>query len=488
MYRHKILTRRETADIWEKTNPILKKNEMGVEIILNKDRTISHYNIKLGDNINPWVNLPYYYENLNETDTAEIIDDFVINISTRKPIEDFIAMYGEGGGLKSGKEPVEDNDVLRLKDLTDIGTSIPTPNKLVKYNEDAGLKSDKVPDENNDVARYSEVSVINNEISTINNKLSTLNGAYYVLDSYDFGKAIDETNPDDIHILNTYAIANTPGASSMADVYNDTVIINEFDTSEFVYNKIADIWVKYPNGYLTIATNEHLGVVKGTDITNGFVSIKSNGIMNVNGFSDLSDKLDTIESGAQVNKIETVETITPDANKNITLTRVFTTDAAFIAENPSIPPGTRVVKLYENPVSEYIKQVDSSYLKISDIFGGWNQITFTPSASDITRPPLVYWNSTARLLHIYWNATIIGATFNIGKIIGVISGGPFPITRLQRSLVEMEGPNYTGRLAADLDITEVGRVYVYPLVNQIEGQYASLNNGLIHGDTLIHIF
>jgi hypothetical protein len=265
MFRNNTLTtRRETTDVWQSQNPILDDMELGVEIILNQDRTVSHYNIKLGDGITQWNSLDYFYENLNEEDTNEILDDFTINLATRKPVANRIPIYDDDKGLKSGKEPVEDDDVLRLKDLTDIGTSTPTPNKLVKYNEYAGLKSDKVPNEDNDVARYSEVSVINNEISTINNKLSTLNGAYYVLDPYNFGKTLDETNPDDIHILNTYAIASTPGASSMADVYNDTVIINEFDTSEFVYNKIADIWVKYPNGYLTIAANNHLGVVKGT--------------------------------------------------------------------------------------------------------------------------------------------------------------------------------------------------------------------------------
>jgi hypothetical protein len=265
MFRNNVLTtRRETTDIWQSQNPILDDMELGVEIVLKEDRTISHYNIKLGDGVTPWQTLEYFYEQLNDEDTNEILDDFTINLATRKPVANRIPIYDDDAGLKSGKEPTEDDDVIRLKDLSgssEFGTATPTAGKLAKYNDDKGLKSGKAATENNDVLRFLE---FNNEVSDINSRISTLTGAYYVLDAYNFGKTLDVLDPDDVTILNTYTIANTPGASSMADVYDNTVIINEFDTSEFVYNKISELWVKYPNGYLTIATNDHLGVVKGT--------------------------------------------------------------------------------------------------------------------------------------------------------------------------------------------------------------------------------
>jgi hypothetical protein len=303
MFKNNVLTtRRETTDVWKLKNPILDDMEPGIEIILDNDRKPSYYNIKLGNGSSHWNSLDYFYKNLNDEDTNEILDDFITNLATRKPVADRIPIYSDNNTLKSAA-PLDSNDVARLEDFdginseveqleTDVSsltdsfnthiqsttahnaTDTPTANKIAMYNNESGLKSGKIATENNDVMRLLE---FNNEVSNINSKISTLNGAYYVLDAYNFGKELDETDPEDINLLNTYAIANTPGASSMADVYNDTVVINEFDTSEFVYNKISELWVKYPNGYLTIATNDHLGVVKGTPVpTDPFDTSKNN--------------------------------------------------------------------------------------------------------------------------------------------------------------------------------------------------------------------
>jgi hypothetical protein len=374
MFKHKIICRRETKDIWQSQNPVLEKNAMGVEIILDADRIPEYYNIKLGDGSTPWNTLNYFYTNLNADDTDEIIDDFYINIATRKPVEDFIPIYNENNtlksgppveeddvirktdvatiidatdfptagkvarynasaGLKSAKMPTENNDVVRFLDLTTHennthahnATDAPTPSRIAMYNGDAGLKSGKIPTENNDVVRFLE---FNDEVSSINSKISTLNGAYYVFDSYNFGKTLDETDPDDILILNTYAIANTPGATSMADVYNDSVIVNEFDSAEYVYNKIAEVWVKYPNGYLTVATNDHLGVVKGTqppadptdESKDTYVQVLADGAMKL--------------VGDRLGKVNSVDGVAPNSDKDIELT-IAMTKADFAAlEDP----------------------------------------------------------------------------------------------------------------------------------------------------------
>jgi hypothetical protein len=468
MFKHKMMTvRRELPGAWVSENPILKFNELAVEILPD-----NRFNIKKGNGHTPWVSLEYFYVNLNLEDTNEIIDDFLVNIGTRKPVEDFFVMYGDGDGLKSGKVPDEDDDVVRLSDVStivdatdtpianrvvkysensglksdkipdenndvvrltdlsnanDISTAIPTAKKLVKYNDDAGLKSGKVPDEDNDVIRKAELDAhksdteahsatstptasriafynenaglksskvpvenddvirlldFTNEVANINSKISTLNGAYYVLDAYNFGKILNETDPDDIILLNTYAIANTPNASSMADVYNDTVIINEFDTSEFVYNKISELWVKYPNGYLTIATNDHLGVVKGTadpgdGSKDGAVSVNLHGEQEVIGFNDLkyrvgvaegdiNGKLDIQQAAddegkAMVigpdgklapgvsGKVDSVDGVEPGGDKNVKLTHIYVSAEDFEADKANIPAGARVVKLYESP-------------------------------------------------------------------------------------------------------------------------------------------
>jgi hypothetical protein len=193
------------------------------------------------------------------------------------------------------------------------------------YNADSKLKSGAAATDNNDVIRFLE---FNNEISDINSKISTLNGAYYVLDAYEFGKELDVLDPDDVSILNTYAIANTPNASSMADVYDNTVIINEFDTSEFVYNKISELWVKYPNGYLTIATNDHLGVVKGTqpptdpddESKDTYVQVLADGTLKL--------------VGDRLGKVNTVDNVAPDTNKNIALSVPMTKAQHDALEDP----------------------------------------------------------------------------------------------------------------------------------------------------------
>jgi hypothetical protein len=309
MEQRRINVKRKITVDWESENPVLERNEMGVEILFQSEKL----KIKLGDGVSDWATLPYFIDReLSREIANEIIDNFTVESAAYIPVANRFALFGPHKGLKSGKEPAEDDDVVRLIDIGSLNsaTDIPAPDKVAKYNNNAGLKSDKIPVESNDVVRYEEfnphitnnyahnatatpetnkIAMYNNdaglksgkaasesndvvrfieytnELSDINSKISTLNGAYYVLDAYNFGRILSETDPDDIIILNTYAIANTPNAASMADVYDNMVIINEFDNAEYVYNKTEGTWVKYPSGYLTIASNDHLGVVKGTE-------------------------------------------------------------------------------------------------------------------------------------------------------------------------------------------------------------------------------
>jgi hypothetical protein len=273
MFKH-VLTnvRREYTVSWETENPILGFNVLAVEII-NKNK----FNIKKGDNITPWNQLNYWYKDLCLDNLNEIIDDYYANIGSRKPLEDFFAMYGDNNKLKSGGPPTENDDVCRLSDLNAVAgnlrehinsttaheaASYPAAGRIAMFDSDKGLKSGKKPEDDNDVIRFKEYT---SDIGSINLKLSTINGAYNIFPSYDFGKNLDTDDQNDVLILNTYSIANTPSASSMNDVLNNSVVINTFDYTEYIYNKNQNIWVNYGNGFLTVATNERLGVVRGTD-------------------------------------------------------------------------------------------------------------------------------------------------------------------------------------------------------------------------------
>jgi hypothetical protein len=182
MYHNNVLaTRRETSDVWKSQNPILADMELGIEIILDANRKPSYYNIKLGNGSTPWNSLNYFYKNLNEEDTNEILDDFTINLATRKPVANRIPIYGDNNTLKSAA-PIDSDDVARLEDFDGINsdieqlkddlsdletdldthtqsttahsaTSIPIANKIVMYNSESGLKSGKIAAENNDVMR-----------------------------------------------------------------------------------------------------------------------------------------------------------------------------------------------------------------------------------------------------------------------------------------------------------------------------------------------
>jgi hypothetical protein len=163
--------------------------------------------------------------------------------------------------------------------------------------------------------------------------------------------------------LNAYAISQTPNASTIDDVYNDTVIINEFDTSEYVYNKISGQWVRYPNGYLTTATNSHLGVVKGTqppsdptdESKDTFIQVLNDGQMKLIGNS--------------VGKVNSVNNIEPDSSKNIKTDYIYETEQEYEDDKDNIPVNARIVKLWESPDNQ---NLDDDYSFDEKPVLGWN--------------------------------------------------------------------------------------------------------------------
>jgi hypothetical protein len=133
-------------------------------------------------------------------------------------------------------------------------------------------------------------------------KLETLNGHYYPLDGYDFGKTLDVKTPDDgdVIVLTTYAMT-MEGVSDPAQIIENTVIKNEFDGVEFVWNAVNQTWLDWGIGNIVTASNEHLGVVEGTadpgdGSKDGFVAVHLGGTMETIGFSAAKTKLDNLVS------------------------------------------------------------------------------------------------------------------------------------------------------------------------------------------------
>jgi hypothetical protein len=225
-------------------------------------------------------------------------------------IDELIAIVREGGVIgdydKLENKPAIDGNELD-KDSTAAGLGLETV-------EDAGSNEDLVTtDKSTLVKAVNEVSgAVAAETAAReaydqqqDAKLQTLNGHYFPLDGYDFGKSLDvkTPNPDDIAILNTYAMT-MEGVDDPADIIEDTVIKNEFDGVEFVWNAAAQAWLDWGVGNIVTASNEHLGVVEGTvdpgdGSKDGFVTVRPGGVMEAIGFAALKGGLAAAQETAE---------------------------------------------------------------------------------------------------------------------------------------------------------------------------------------------
>jgi hypothetical protein len=124
-------------------------------------------------------------------------------------------------------------------------------------------------------------------------KLQTLNGHYYPIDGYDFGKTLDvkTPDPDDVALLTTYAMT-MEGASDLSEIIEDTVVKNENDGVEFVWNAENQAWTDWGIGNIVTASNEHLGVVKGNSQTgNGNIAVAPDGSLYAVDYHNLWDNI-----------------------------------------------------------------------------------------------------------------------------------------------------------------------------------------------------
>jgi hypothetical protein len=227
-----IKTMLKTTGEWEEENTVIPYDMLGIEKLKN-----GSYKIKRGDGVTAWDSLIYFTgAELNREECADVVDDYTVDQRSAIPAPDKTAMYNRDKGLKSDKTPVEENDVVRLKELASADTALRDDlgaEATARAGADTALRDDLAAEA---TARESADTALENSLGDAHAKISALNGAYFVLEPYDFGRSLDAQDSDDTLILNTYAIAQTPGASSTGDLNDNTVIINEFDNSEFIFH------------------------------------------------------------------------------------------------------------------------------------------------------------------------------------------------------------------------------------------------------------
>jgi hypothetical protein len=120
MANKRILIRRDTTANWQAINPTLGSGELGIEVKPDGSRSM-----KSGTGSTTWNNLPYLVDSpiqlsmllSHENDTAA-------HGASPSPVKNRIPAYGDEGGLKSNKIPLEANDVLRKTELDNLNTAI----------------------------------------------------------------------------------------------------------------------------------------------------------------------------------------------------------------------------------------------------------------------------------------------------------------------------------------------------------------------------
>jgi hypothetical protein len=355
-------------------------------------------------------------------------------------------VYDGHRGLKSDKPPAEDNDVVRLKELQNASGDIAALTQALDAEATARGNADTTLQGNIDAeatARGNADTTLENGIEDINAKIGALNGAYFVVEPYDFGNNLDAQDADDVLVLNTYAISQTPGASSVGGLNDNTVIINKFDNSEFIYNKQLDIWLFYPNGILTIATNQSLGVVKGVanpgdESQDGAVTVNLHGEMKVIGFdglksrmgiaeTDISGKVNVQQNASDVGKALLVgvdgnvvigkPALLADgaASDDVIGTRTLTDEAA---GSTLVPVAAKKLLPWPQGIRNNLKWVLNNLLTKSAA-NTWVDVPFTAGANVTVLNFYAKYNAALGIMRLHFNYETI-TTFTIGMTVGVI--------------------------------------------------------------------
>jgi hypothetical protein len=347
-------------------------------------------------------------------------------------------------------------DLTAITNSTDASTVVAALNSLFKMiNGDISveIKNDGLYISRDSGGTVTEDRLVElTDLEPLEQEIQGLHGKTARLNAYDFGMGITSENindPDIQTMLNAYALVQL-GLSDVADIPNFIGVHNLYTGAGgnhlLIFNQAITgsgtpddpefpaHWIDNGLDSVSIASTTSLGVVKGS-VTDMEISVSTDGIMSVNGLSTaLGGKVDettlagkvygTDADGKQTTfnkddfgKVDTVNSIAPDAYKNVQTDYVYATEAAFEAAKANIPIGATVIKLYEYPdniagfmiVPDYANTGTTNLLP-QGIADAYNQVYTLENTYTLPQSGFVY----CRLM-IYLNAMPITRTC-IGQI------------------------------------------------------------------------
>jgi hypothetical protein len=504
-----INTMRKTSTEWGMQNPVLPYDMLGIEELGN-----GKYKIKRGDGTSAWNSLGYFTgAELSREECDGIVGDYTVNQKSMIPAPNKAAVYDGHKGLKSDKTPADENDVVRLKELQNADTALQgdiAAEASAREGADTALGGDIAAEA---AAREGADTGLENAIEDINAKIGALNGASFVVDPYNFGKNLDVQDTDDVLILNTYAISQTPGASSVGGLNDNTVIINEFDNSEFIYNKQLDIWLFYPNGLLTIATNQSLGVVKGVSdpgdgSKDGAVTVNLHGEMEAIGFAGLKSRMGAAETdiagkvniqqnasdvgkailvGVDGNTVIGKPALLADgaASDDVIGNRTLTDEAA---DAVLVPVTAKKLLPWLQGIRNNLKWAFNNLLTTTAA-NTWVVVEFTAGSAVTLANFYARYNAALGILRVHFDQDVVN-TFTIGMTVATLtlptSTGNTKRFRIGADLYS-GSTTLQGRGSLSVNLLVDGKVNIFPAIQQGSGAVPAWDGCKLFGDGWVYL-
>lgn len=136
----------------------------------------------------------------------------------------------------------------------------------------------------------SEAQSAADEADDILTEIKAIQGAATYLPAYDFGKPVEATWQQ---VLMDYAM---PFFDGRTEPPNSTFVQNLYDTHEWVYNSELQLWTDNGPGAVQKASNETLGLIRGSATGNGKAYVEEDGTITINGYAALSENVVTLQA------------------------------------------------------------------------------------------------------------------------------------------------------------------------------------------------
>lgn len=175
-------------------------------------------------------------------------------------------------------------------DIDNIENDVENLDGRVTQNEDDidNIEND-IEDLQEDVAQNTE------DISTLNSEVEAVSGRGGYLIPHNFETATPTENQ-----LNAYALSQIPNITQPEEIFNGTRVTNLYNNHTWILNNTQDTdpvvfeWVDLGQSLVSIATENTLGVVKGSP-SDFNVTVNNDGTMSVNGIANaLNGKQDKL--------------------------------------------------------------------------------------------------------------------------------------------------------------------------------------------------